>query len=95
MSKPAAPDPDLLFRLIWPRNFKCSRERRKQAALVGGKTNSGGFALLCFGQSCLLQMVTPYGREDHNSLMVFDVEVELGVDLVDDRVDRVRRVGQQ
>ena len=39
-------------------------------------------------------MITPYDGEDHNSAVVFDVEVDLGVDLVDDRVDRVGRVGQ-
>ena len=89
MSK-LAPAPSLLLLLIWPRSFKWRRERRKQVALVGGKSNSGGFLLLCV----CVEMITPYDGEDHNSAVVFNVEVDLGVDLVDDRVDRVGRVGQ-
>ena len=85
MSK-AAEAPCLLLLLIWLRNFKWSKERRKQMALVGSRSN-------CV--NCLFQLISPYDREDHNSLMVFDVDVELGVDFVDDRVDRVGRVGQQ
>ena len=40
-------------------------------------------------------MIPPYDGEDDDSLMVFDVEVDLGVHLGDNRVDRVGRVGQQ
>ena len=45
--------------------------------------------------SFLQNMIPPYDREDDDSLVVFDVEVDLGVHLGDDRVDRVGRVGQQ
>ena len=86
MSK-AAEAPCLLLLLIWPRNFKCSKERRKQTALVGSRSN---WCQLPFPTD-----LSPDDGEDHNSLMVFDVDVELGVDFVDDRVDRVGRVGQQ
>ena len=40
-------------------------------------------------------MIPPYDGEDDDSLMVFDVEVDQGVHLGDDRVDRVGRVGQK
>ena len=40
-------------------------------------------------------MIPPYDREDDDSLMVFDVEVDQGVHLGDNRVARVGRVGQK
>ena len=47
-------------------------------------------------KNLLLQnIIAPYDGEDDDRLMVFDVEVDLGVHLGDNRVDRVGRVGQQ
>ena len=37
--------------------------------------------------------LSPYDGEDHDSLMVLDVDVELGVDFVNERVNRVGCVG--
>ena len=55
---------------------------------------TGGKRMFCSGDF-RENLIAPYDGEDDDRLMVFDVEVELGVDLVDDRVDRVGRVGQQ